>query len=705
MAAPPSNGGGIVRFGAFDADLGVRALRRQGHKIRLQEQPFRVLAALLQRPGEVITREELHRALWPDDTYVEFDHGLNTAIRKIRQALDDSADTPRFIETLPRQGYRFLAPVELPPTSTIELSRRRVLGWFAIVLAAMATGAVSAWFLTRGGPDDPIAQPIPLTTYPGIERSPSFSPDGSQVAFSWNGENQDNFDIYVKVIGSDPPHRLTTHAAPDSDPAWSPDGRWIAFLRDLGGKGEVLLIPAVGGIERKLAETKGFVWDPNDRSLAWSPDSRWLVVTDWPSPNDPSALFLVSVESGERHKLTFPPAKSVGDTNPAFSPDGTSLVFTRPPGPCACDSNLYLLRLDGHFQPVGQPLPLTSDLRAKSSPTWTASGRNLIFSGPILNGELWKLVLAGPRPYTRIAAAGQDAYGPVISARGRRLAYTRAKVDTNIWRMEISGRRAVGPPSKLIASTRIDSEPQYSPDGSRIVFSSDRSGRDEIFVCDRDGGNPLQLTSLVTGNAGVPHWSPDGHRIVFDSNATGQVEIYTINAGGGKPKRISEGNGPSWSGDGGWIYFASERTGQSQVWKLPVNGGPPVQLTKKGGNRPVESSDHQTVYYLNEGEKSVWKVPVGGGEETFVLKPVLWHAFAVVDKGIYYIAPAPDSRQSALLQFYSLDNGKTSTLATVRTQAFNAGDSGLTVSSDERWILYTQLDQVNSDLMLIENFQ
>jgi Tol biopolymer transport system component len=285
------------------------------------------------------------------------------------------------------------------------------------------------------------------------------------------------------------------------------------------------------------------------------------------------------------------------------------------------------------------------------------------------------------------------------------LAYTRANVDTNIWRMEISGRRAVGPPSKLIASTRIDSEPQYSPDGSRIAFSSDRSGRDEIFVCDGDGGNPQQLTSLVTGNAGVPHWSPDGHRIVFDSNATGQVEIYTINAGGGKPERISEGNGPSWSGDGGWIYFASERTGQSQVWKLPVNGGPPVQLTKKGGSRPVESPDHQTVYYLNEGETSVWRIPVGGGEETFVLKPVLWHAFAVVDNGIYYIAPSPNSRQSALLQFYSLANGKTSTLATVRTQAFHAGDSGLAVSPGEKWILYTQLDQVNSDLMVIENFQ
>jgi Tol biopolymer transport system component len=325
----------------------------------------------------------------------------------------------------------------------------------------------------------------------------------------------------------------------------------------------------------------------------------------------------------------------------------------------------------------------------------------LIFSaGPIFNGELWKLELTGHSLYAQIAAAGQDAYGPAISARGGRLAYTRANVDTNIWRMEISGRRA-GPAKQLIASTRIDTEPQYSPEGSRIVFSSNRSGRDEIFVCDRDGGNPQQLTSL--GNAGVPHWSPDSHQIVFDSNSTGQEEVYTINAGGGKPERMTEGNGPSWSGDGRWIYFASDRTGQSQVWKLPVSGGPPIQVTKKGGGRPVESPDHYTIYYLNEEETSVWRIPVGGGEETFVLKPVLRHAFAVVDKGIYYIAPAPNSRQSAQLKFYNLENGKTSTLATVRTQAFHAGESGLAVSPDEKWILYTQLDQVNSDLMLIEN--
>ena len=698
----PSGRRGIVRFGPFDADLSARELRKQGHKIRLQEQPFRVLAALLQRPGEVITREELHRALWPADTYVEFDHGLNTAIKKIRQALDDSADTPRFIETVPRQGYRFLATVEAPPAT--ERSRRRVFHWLGIVLAATVAGTLSAWFLTRGGSEDQVAEPTPLTTYPGIERSPSFSPDGNQVAFSWNGDNQDNFDIYVKVIGSDPPHRLTSHAAPDSDPTWSPDGRWIAFLRALDGKGEVLLMPAVGGTERKIAETQGIEWDPNARSLAWSPDSRWLAVTDRLSPADPSALFLVSVQSGERRQLTFPPAKSVGDANPAFSPGGTSLVFTR--AALACGSNLHLLRLDHRLQPLGEPQPLTSDLRAKSSPTWTADGHGLIFSaGPGFSGDLWKLPLTAPRRSVRIGTASQDAYGPVISPKARRLAYTRANIDTNIWRMEISGRRSVGPANRFIASTRIDTEPQFSPDGSRIVFDSDRSGNDEIFVCDRDGEHPLQLTSLAMGNAGTPHWSPDGHRIVFDANATGQWNVYTVNAEGGKAQVMTEGFTASWAGDGQWIYFASNRTGRSQIWKLPVNGGRAIQMTKKGGILPVESPDRQNVYYLNEEETSLWKIPVGGAEETRVLEPVLKRAFVAVADGIYYITPAPNSHRSALIRFYSTTNKTTRTVATISTHEFYAGDSGLAVSPDEKWILYSQLDQLNSDLMLIENFR
>jgi Tol biopolymer transport system component len=169
-----------------------------------------------------------------------------------------------------------------------------------------------------------------LTAYPGAETSPSFSPDGNQVAFSWNGEKQDNFDIYIKLVGPGAPLRLTTHPALDAGPAWSPDGRFIAFGRLLRGKIAILLIPALGGPERQVAEASVRPPFATTPGVAWTPDSKWLVVPRRDSPEEPFGLSLVSIETGETRRLTSPPGAAgagAGDTGPAFSPDGRALVF------------------------------------------------------------------------------------------------------------------------------------------------------------------------------------------------------------------------------------------------------------------------------------------------------------------------------------------------------------------------------------------
>ncbi|HEY1214718.1 MAG TPA: winged helix-turn-helix domain-containing protein, partial [Bryobacteraceae bacterium] len=228
-----------VRFGLFEADFATGELRKHGRRVKLQEQPFQVLALLLQRAGQVVTREELQKALWSTDTFVEFEQGINTAIKKIRQALGDSAENPRFIETLPRKGYRFIAPIvsldvaapssDLVPTHSATVPRAPWILAFGIIVAV--TAAVG-WIL--GVRDTQPTMPltaVPLTTYPGVAMQASFSPDGNQVAFVWNGEKQDNFDIYVKLIGSETLLRITNNSAPEFSPAWSPDGRSIAYLR------------------------------------------------------------------------------------------------------------------------------------------------------------------------------------------------------------------------------------------------------------------------------------------------------------------------------------------------------------------------------------------------------------------------------------------------------------------------------------------
>ena len=291
--------------------------------------------------------------------------------------------------------------------------------------------------------------------------------------------------------------------------------------------------------------------------------------------------------------------------------------------------------------------------------------------------------------------------------------------DFNIWRVstgtqrENRSRGSKGTP--FIASTRLEFSPRYSPAGKRIAFDSGRSsqaGSSEIWLCDSDGSNQQQLTSLGS-DAAYPSWSPDGASIAFNSIAEGNMAIYVIGANGGKPRRVtpdaSDNSAPSsipnWSRDGTWIYFVSSRSGEDQVWKVPAQGGKAVQVTKRGGMTGLESTDGKFLYYAKGIDPdSIWKVPVDGGQETQIIESLASSVdFAVVDRGIYFI-PAQSSRSnlSSSIQFFSFESGKTIPIATTEKRAAY----GLTISPDGRWILYTQHDQSPAtELMLVENFR
>jgi Tol biopolymer transport system component/predicted Ser/Thr protein kinase len=478
--------------------------------------------------------------------------------------------------------------------SAVTVLPRRRLPWLiGIVVATLAASLVLTWRDTRLPPRLHV---VPLTALPGSESEPSFSPDGRQVAFSWNSENEENWDIYVNVVGEGTPLRLTTNPGADNSPAWSPDGRYIAFLRQSDAGAGFFLIPPLGGLERKVSDAIVNRVGVNSPYVAWAPDSGTLVLADRVSADEPVSLFVLALHTGERRRLTAPPPKTLGDGSPAFSPDGKTVVFVRTTSLAVQD--IYRVPLTG-----GEPTRLTFDSRRIFGLTWNrASGQLLFTSGRGgASNRLWRMSASGGEPQA-VPGTPDGASLLAVTADGRRLALTRSVFDTNIWRFALDPAHSSSfKPARVISSTRHDQGPQYSPDGERIAFASNRSGTSEIWMSDRDGANSTRLTSMNGPATGTPHWSPDGRHIAFDSRPGGNPDIYVVGAGGGALRRLttdpSEEVVPTWSRDGLWVYFASNRSGTYQIWKMPAEGGSPVQVTKGGGLHGHESPDGRLLYY------------------------------------------------------------------------------------------------------------
>ena len=700
----------IVRFGVFELDQRAGELRKAGVRLNLQPQSFQVLSMLVARPGELVTRDELRTQLWPDNTFVDFQHGLNAVINRLRETLGDSAETPRFIETVPRRGYRFVGSVAgarpteaAPAVMTAEKNRRILLSVAALGLMAIALVWLSV-HLKRERESPPL-DVVPLTSDVGDEESPSFSPDGNQVAYSWNGEGQENYDIYVKLIDAPKPLRLTTDPASDVRPVFSPDGRSIGFVRVVQGRWTYVVIPAIGGGERVLAElpqdvgnpvtTFGYAW-----SSAWLPDGKAIVL---------DGLRLLSVETGEVRDLTDRHGKRVVGWYPAVAPDGKRIAFARPSSQAV--SSLFVVDLpsSGQFRDDARAVSvIDGDI---SGLTWTADSGALVYAGGKLSGSsgllkaIWRLP-ATPGAQPQQLPLGENATSPAIARSADRLAFVRTTLDVNIWRTTLPRGGTLAPKSsRFVSSTRSDWNPQYSPDGRRVAFESTRSGESAVWVAAADGANAEKVFSRPGKHAGTPRWSPDSQRIAFDSTAEGNFDIFTIVPGGARPVGLTTDPAddamPSWSPDGRWIYFASSRTGRQEVWKVRPSGGPAEQVTHHGGACVYPSADGTHIYYTkHDGDAELWTVAVAGGQERQVLPSVLHRAFVVVDAGIYFI-PGPNSGGQFGVYYLDLSTRGVHLVTPIDGHP----NMGLAVSPDRHHILYTQSDNAGRDLVLVNGFR
>src|SRR5499433_1249272 len=449
----------VVRFSTFEVNLQTGELRKQGQKLRLQEQPFQVLAALLERPGEIVTREELRSKLWPADTFVDFDHSLNAAIKRLRDALGESAENPIFIETLARRGYRFIGDVAA--SAAILGAQHKPSQWRftrrMAVLGGISVCAVALLFTAYRGRSVRLKSAIvtPMVANVGEKHTPSLSPDGQHLAFAWNGGSGSAFSIYVKLVGTEDLLRLTNRESSiDFNPVWSPDGRHIAFCRIRKGETGIYIVPALGGVERRVRET---YWQENEfyqifwffGRLSWSPDGKYLAYSDHAkSDESATSVFLLFLDSSDIRRLTFP-RTSIGDYNPTFSPDGQTLAWNRT---SQDRTSIYTMALSG-----GDEQRLISGQQIGWGLAWTPDGRDIVFgkAGWLANSAwLWKVSRNGGDPER--LQFGQEGVQPSI--RGNRLVYARQMANINIWRRTLNS--SDHPSEMFINSTRMESGPQ-----------------------------------------------------------------------------------------------------------------------------------------------------------------------------------------------------------------------------------------------------
>jgi Tol biopolymer transport system component/DNA-binding winged helix-turn-helix (wHTH) protein len=584
---------------------------------------MRVLTVLVTTPG-VISRQQLFDAVWPDTLVV--DESLTRAISSLRKLFDDDPKEPRVIETIPKKGYRLLAPVvRIEPTATaMRTAAPRPARWPLAVLGVavgLALVVSLAWWVYRTL-DDAVPEPptiVRLTSLPGIEEYPTLSPAGDRLAFVWDGNDEQPDGVFVQVIGAGPPVRLTHVDGHYAFPAWSHDSRFIAFARVAGPTRGLFMVPATGGAEVELlAAGAGEVL----QSPTFSPDGRWLGFARQAPGSE--RLHLMRMDLGTRSVEPFPSpsAQPTVGFRPRFSPDGDRLAFLRIEGE---RWTIFVTTTDGAG---ARPVP-TGD-RPVTDFDWVPDGSGLVVAA----GEsVRRLDLDGLDE--RFLATARTTGGLSVAVDEPLIAYSDARWEKNVWQWTPTSNPAgVDAPTRLIHSTGWDGAPALSPDRRWLAFLSDRTGTLQLWIASADGSAPRRLTDLQHILQIPPSWSPDGTRLAFTAEVGGVSRTCVVEIASGRVRMPTPWSGDEvqsgWSGDGTWLYVSRTTPEGREVWRRPATDDgerAAVPITRGGGVRASESPDGTAIFYTRSRRPTdgVWRcgmdgstphlvVPLDGGE-------------------------------------------------------------------------------------------
>jgi Tol biopolymer transport system component/DNA-binding winged helix-turn-helix (wHTH) protein len=641
------------RFGVFEVDVRAMELRRGGTPVKIREQSFSILVFLLEHPGELVTREDLRRVLWPSDTFVDFDHSLNTAVMKLREALGDSADKPLYIETIPKRGYRFIAPFEVAgigngqvtseeavveaPVNEVSADdtsapRKKRRGGMLVGVGACLLLTGAGWFAYMMWrvrfPSSPVQRSLARLTFDdGLQTGAAWSPDGRYIAYA--SDRGGKFDIWMQQISGGDPIQITKGPGHHWQPNWSPDGKYIAY-RSEEGDGGIYIMPALGGLgqQRKIA--------PFGYSPQWSPNSQQILFQSGFSLSLDSHFYIAQLDGSAPHEVLaeWVAQEKLNAASTAWYPDGKRITFwivgDQSPSPI-----FWTVPIAGG-PPIKLDIPpavqkelaqASGDLRAGQQwgdyPfSWSPSCDAIYFIRGYRGARnIWKLKVD---PETMRATAierlttgpGPDE-GIALSSDGKQLAFTAMTQRIQAWLFPFDAGtgRIKGNGTAITAPGRTAAEPVLSRDGTKVayyVFHGEGFGPTQLNVY-----NEIWVKSLVDGSEApviadgnsrwFQAWSPDGKQLAYcrrnDSKKLWQVMTWSTQSREEQPL-ADLGGLPfcwDWSSDGKWLLAQSSL---GTISLLPVASAPHAETEA----RKITSHPSYALYQAHMSPDGRWIV-------------------------------------------------------------------------------------------------
>ncbi len=582
-----------------------------GSSTRQLEPRFtQILLCLSRRPGEVVSRRELLDEVWSGVVVKE--EALTYAISRLRQLLEDDPNSPRYIETIRKGGYRLIASIEDSSNGGQSAERRpgsAILKIGVPIVIAVIIGAASLLGRQNSDqrPSGDLEAAIPLTSYPGLEVLPAISADGNWVAFLADSADGGTLDLYAKRTSEETAFRLTRSREIELFPVWFAEADSLAYVVNGDSRATIYTLPRTGGQALPLLELSGLV-----SGLDWSPGGEWIVFSLKEGMGQPRRLQLYSVLTGERRTISPAPVGTVGDSSPRFSPDGKSLLYIRSDEMGFQD--IYLLELAG-----GVPRRLTTRLERILGLDWLPGSDGLIFSaGWALVGDcqLFELRLndGGPRP---LATPSHRPLEPAVASSSGDLVYREESYSCDIFHYRLGEERGEIPPH--IASTQPDYSARLSWDGSSIAFLSNRSGTQELWLVNADGGEPRRLTDFDGAMLGLPAWSRNDKQIGLHVVKDGLIRVHIVDVETGSSSSLTPEDHSvyflGWTHDDTAVYGLTGRHGGAELHRYAIDGGERELVLSEDLYHLEESSDGKYLYITYLARPGIWRRNLATGKE------------------------------------------------------------------------------------------